>query len=114
MSYKVTLLPGDGIGPEVSRAAPQIIAAAGVDIHWEVIAAPPHAEGSPADFPLAEAFASVRRIRVALKGPMTTGVALGPPSFNVALRRELNLYANLRPVRNMPGVSSRWADVDLV
>jgi len=114
MSHKVTLMPGDGIGPEVAAAVQEIIAATGVEIDWEIVAAPPHETGRPGDFPLAEAFASIRRNHVALKGPMTTGVALGPPSFNVALRRELNLYANLRPVKNMPGVASRWADVDLV
>src|SRR6185312_16371480 len=66
------------------------------------------------EFPRAQAVESVRRNHVALKGPMATGVAEGPPSINVALRKELDLYANLRPVRNVNGVASRWTGVDLV
>src|SRR6185312_74217 len=66
------------------------------------------------EFPRAQAVESVRRNHVALKGPMATGVAEGPPSINVALRKHLGLYANLRPVRNMDGVASRWTGVDLI
>ena len=109
MSTKVTLLPGDGIGPEVADAVRKILAAAGADIEWEVIMTPPKGV-----FPFEEAVASVRRNRVALKGPMMTGGGLGPPSINVALRRELSLFANLRPVRSVEGVQTRWSGVDLV
>jgi isocitrate dehydrogenase (NAD+) len=118
MRHTVTLLPGDGIGPEVSDAVRKIIAAAGVEIDWEVLARPlaPESdpEGPPGEFPFAEVIASVQRNRTALKGPMATGVATGAPSINVALRKTLNLYANLRPVRNMEGIESRWTGVDLI
>jgi isocitrate dehydrogenase (NAD+) len=114
MAPKVTLLLGDGIGPEVSGAAVQIIEAAGVSIEWEVLSAPIQDGERTGEFPFAEAVASVRRNRLALKGPMATAVAGGPPSINVALRKELSLYANLRPVRSITGVASRWDGVDLI
>src|ERR1700692_691610 len=114
MNHKITLLPGDGIGPEVADAARQIIEATGVSVEWEVFAAPLENGKRIGDFPREEAVESVRRNHVALKGPMATGVAEGPPSINVALRKELDLYANLRPVRNVAGVSSAWSGVDLV
>jgi isocitrate dehydrogenase (NAD+) len=114
MTRKVTLLPGDGIGPEVAQAARRIIEAAGALIEWEVITARTEGTRRVGEFPFAEAVESVRRNRLALKGPMATGVVEGPPSINVALRHELVLYANLRPVRNIEGVASRWTGVDLV
>ncbi len=114
MTHKITLLPGDGIGPEVADAARQVIEAAGVQVEWEVISAPIEGGKRTGEFPRAQAVKSVRRNHVALKGPMATGVAQGPPSINVALRKELELYANLRPVRNMNGVASRWTGVDLI
>ena len=114
MMHKITLLPGDGIGPEVADATRQIIEAAGVLVEWEVFAAPLEDGKRVGDFPRERAVESVRRTHVALKGPMATAVAQGPPSINVALRKELDLYANLRPVRNVAGVSSRWTGVDLV
>ena len=114
MNRKVTLLPGDGIGPEVAQAVCQIFEAAGAAIEWERIDSAPTVGSRTVAFPLADAVASVRRNRVALKGPLATGVVEGPPSINVALRKSLSLYANLRPVKNIEGVSSRWSDVDLV
>jgi isocitrate dehydrogenase (NAD+) len=114
MPHKVTLLPGDGIGPEVAAAARKIIDASGIAIEWEVISSPPEKGTGGAQFPFKEAVASVRRNHLALKGPMATPVAGGHPSINVALRKELALYANLRPVRNMENVKSRWTGVDLV
>src|ERR1700680_1927721 len=114
MTHTITLLPGDGIGPEVADAATKIIEASGVSVEWEVFAAPLENGKRVGDFPRERAVESVRRTRVALKGPMATAVAEGPPSINVALRKELDLYANLRPVRNVAGVSSRWTGVDLV
>jgi isocitrate dehydrogenase (NAD+) len=114
MTHKITLLPGDGIGPEVANAARQIVEATGVSVEWEVFAAPLEEGKRVGEFPREQAVESVRRTHVALKGPMATAVAEGPPSINVALRKELDLYANLRPVRNMAGVASRWAGVDLV
>jgi len=114
MPHKITLLPGDGIGPEVADAAKQIIEAAGVSVEWEAYSAPLKDGKRVGEFPREQAVASVRRTHVALKGPMATAVATGAPSINVALRKELDLYANLRPVRNVAGVSSRWTGVDLV
>src|SRR5579864_3979929 len=114
MTHKITLLPGDGIGPEVAAAARQIVEASGVSVEWEVFAAPLEGGKRVGEFPREKAVESVRRTHVALKGPMATAVASGPPSINVALRKELDLYANLRPVRNVAGVASRWSGVDLV
>src|ERR1700690_3519699 len=114
MTHKITLLPGDGIGPEVADAATRIVEAAGVSVEWEVFSAPLVDGKRVGEFPRELAVESVRRTGVALKGPMATAVAEGPPSINVALRKELDLYANLRPVRNVAGVSSRWSGVDLV
>jgi len=115
VTHHVTLLPGEGIGREVSAAVRRILEAAGVTIEWEVINA--RLGDSPADTGKVlnqEAIDSVRRNGIALKGPMTTAIAGGAPSVNVALRKTLALYANLRPVKNMPGVSSRFEDVDIV
>jgi isocitrate dehydrogenase (NAD+) len=114
MTHTITLLPGDGIGPEVAKAARQIVEAAGVPVEWEVFSAPLEDGKRVGEFPREQAVASIRRTHVALKGPMATAVAEGAPSMNVALRKELDLYANLRPVRNVAGVSSRWTGVDLV
>ena len=114
MTHTITLLPGDGIGPEVAKAARQIVEAAGVPVEWEVFSAPLEDGQRVGEFPREQAVASIRRTHVALKGPMATAVAEGAPSINVALRKELDLYANLRPVRNVAGVSSRWTGVDLV
>src|SRR5438093_1987998 len=114
MAHRVTLIPGDGIGPEVSAAVVRIIEAAGVDIEWEQHIVGGHAQDI-AGSSLPEAVVeSVRRYKVALKGPVATPVGGGFESVNVRLRKILDLYANLRPVRNLPGVASRFGDVDLV
>src|SRR5713226_6287913 len=112
MPQRITLIPGDGIGPEVAVAARRIIEAAGVAVEWEEVSprAPSSQGGTePALGPVVE---SVRRNGVALKGPMTTEVGSGAPSINVGLRQALQLYANLRPVRNLEGVESRFGNVD--
>src|SRR5947208_10336576 len=114
MTHRVTLIPGDGIGPEVSAAVLRIIQAAGVEIEWERFIVGGHAQdlsGSSLPDAVVE---SVRRNCVALKGPVATPIGSGFESVNVRLRRTLDLYANLRPVRNLPGVSSRFGDVDLI
>ena len=114
MRHKVTLLPGEGIGPEVAAATRRVVDAAGAQIDWEEIHARA-AEGLDKGQLLnTAAIESVRRNRVALKGPMATAIAGGAPSVNVALRKTLDLYANLRPVKNMPGVQSRFDNVDVV
>jgi isocitrate dehydrogenase (NAD+) len=117
MRHKVTLLPGEGIGPEVSRATRRVLEATGVEIDWDEIN--PRAEGTTSDAKGAAvlnqaAVDSVRRNGIALKGPMATAVAGGAPSVNVALRKTLDLYANLRPVRNLPGLASRFENVNVV
>jgi isocitrate dehydrogenase (NAD+) len=114
MKHTITLIPGDGIGPEVSAAVKQILAAAGVEITWEEIPARAEFERRGVSFLQSGVIESIRKNRVALKGPMATAVAEGPPSINVGLRQALDLYANLRPVKNLEGVQSRFQNVDLV
>lgn len=114
MLRTITLLPGDGVGPEVAQATRRVIDAAGVAIEWEIIAARTQGTQRVGEFPFAQAVESVRRNRIALKGPMATQIAEGAPSINVALRKELGLYANLRPVKNIEGVPARWSGVDLI
>src|SRR6201987_539123 len=117
MKHKVTLLPGEGIGPEVSAAVRRILDASGVQIEWEVLearAANTDTATTKGQVLNTAAIESVRRNRVGLKGPMTTAIAGGAPSVNVALRKSLDLYANLRPVKNLQGVKSHFEGVDVV
>ena len=114
MAHRVTLIPGDGIGPEVSAAVLHIIEAAGVKIEWERFIVGGQAQDLAGSSLPDEVIESVRRNKVALKGPVATPVGGGFESVNVRLRKILDLYANLRPVRNLPGVPSRFGDVDLV
>lgn len=114
MAHKVTLIPGEGIGPEVATAARRILEAAGVQIDWEEIAGRTAQSADKEQRVNQAAIESVRRNRVALKGPMATAIAGGAPSVNVALRKSLDLYANLRPVKNLPGVKSHFENVDLI
>ncbi|HEY8535901.1 MAG TPA: isocitrate dehydrogenase (NAD(+)) [Vicinamibacterales bacterium] len=114
MSHAVTLIPGDGIGPEVTDAVLRILHVAGVDIDWDRQEAGINAfERYRTALPV-ELLDSVRRTRVALKGPVTTPIGEGFTSVNVGLRKALDLYANLRPVWSLPGVPSRFRDIDLV
>jgi len=114
MSHKVTLIPGEGIGPEVAAAARRVIDASGAKIEWEEIHARASEGSEKGQLLNKSVIESVKRNRVALKGPMATAVAGGAPSVNVALRKTLDLYANLRPVKNVPGVQSRFENVDVV
>ena len=114
MKRQVTLIPGEGIGPEVAAATRRVLEAAGVEIEWEVIAGRADESTDQSQRVNQAAIESVRRNRVALKGPMATAIAGGAPSVNVALRKSLDLYANLRPVKNIPGVKSHFEDVDLI
>ena len=114
MKHTITLIPGDGIGPEVTAAVTGILEAAGLDITWErydagVLALATYGTPLPA-----ELLDSIRKNKVALKGPVTTPVGEGFTSVNVGLRQALQLYANLRPVLNLPHVRSRFDHVDLV
>ncbi len=110
----VTLIPGDGIGPEVTEATLRVVKAAGAPVEWERHAAGAEALSNHGDPLPAELIESVRRHRVALKGPVTTPIGRGFQSVNVQLRKVLDLYANLRPVYSMPPIPSRFDDVDLV
>jgi isocitrate dehydrogenase (NAD+) len=114
MRHKVTLIPGEGIGPEVATAVRRILEASGVQIDWEELEARADKTTEKGQSVNKAAIESVRRNRVALKGPTGTAIAGGAPSVNVALRKTLNLYANLRPVKNLPGVKSRFENVDIV
>ena len=114
MRHKVTLIPGEGIGPEVAAATRRILEAAGVQIDWEEIEGRTDKASDQGQFVNQAAVESVRRNHVALKGPMGTAIAGGAPSVNVALRKTLDLYANVRPVKNLPGVKSHFENVDVV
>jgi isocitrate dehydrogenase (NAD+) len=114
MTHRVTLIPGDGIGPELAEATTRVLDATGVGFEWESVEAGESAiaqYGTPLPEPVLE---SVRRNKVALKGPITTPVGGGFRSVNVALRQALNLYANLRPAHSMKGLETRYEDVDLI
>ena len=114
MATPVTLIPGDGIGPEVVNAAVEAIEAAGARLSWERVAAgagavPIHGTPIPP-----ETLQSIRRNKLALKGPLATPIGEGFRSVNVALRKEFDLYANIRPARSFAGVETRYAGVDLI
>lgn len=114
MAYRVTLIPGDGIGPELAEATRRVLEATGVQFEWDVHQAGANmieAEGTPLPDRVVE---SIRRNKVAIKGPITTPVGTGFRSVNVGLRKALNLYANLRPCRTYEGVQSRYQGIDLV
>jgi len=114
MAYTITLIPGDGIGPEVTAAVVRIVEASGVAIEWESFLAGAEAlsrYGDPLPQPVLD---SIKRNKVALKGPLTTPVGTGFTSINVRLRKTLDLYANLRPVKTLPGVKTPFGDIDLV
>jgi isocitrate dehydrogenase (NAD+) len=114
MTHTITLIPGDGIGPEVTDAVVRIVAAAGVAIDWERHLAGVEAVERTRHALPTEVIDSIRRNKVALKGPVTTPVGHGFTSVNVGLRKALDLYANLRPVTNLPGVRATFSGVDLV
>jgi len=112
--YDVTLISGDGVGPEVAEATRRVVEATGIDVRWETMgvgAAVQGSVGTPLPEPVLE---SIRKNRVALKGPVTTPVGSGFRSVNVALRKSLGLYACLRPCKTYPGVPSPFQDVDIV
>jgi isocitrate dehydrogenase (NAD+) len=114
MAHRVTLIPGDGTGPELTEATRRVLEATGVDFDWDVRQAGVDVM-EEAGTPLPEeTLSSVRENRVALKGPITTPIGTGFRSVNVALRHELELYACLRPCKSYPGVRSRYDDVDIV
>jgi len=111
---EVVLLPGDGIGPEVSRSACQVIEAAGVLINWIELPAGIEALDRYGEALPEEVIEAIRQTGLVLKGPVTTPVGSGFKSVNVSLRQKLDLFANLRPIQSLPGVKARYQEVDLV
>src|SRR5689334_19967241 len=114
MAHRVTLIPGDGIGPEVTKAVVRILEATGVKFEWEMFAVGAEAYEKSGEYIPKELIDSIERTHVALKGPVTTPVGGGFASINVALRRKFDLYANFRPIRNLPHIPTRYPDVDLI
>src|ERR1700720_2394252 len=114
MSHKVTLIPGDGIGPEVTVATVRILEATGVKFEWESFQVGADAFEKYGEYIPKDVLESIERTRVGLKGPVTTPVGGGFSSINVALRQKFELYANFRPIRNLPHIPTRYPDVDLI
>jgi len=112
--HNITLIPGDGIGPEITDSVVKIIESAGLKINWDIQNAGAdvvETEGSPLPQRVID---SIKKNKVALKAPVTTPIGKGFRSVNVALRKELDLYANLRPCKNLPGIKTRFENVDLI
>ncbi len=114
MAYKITLIPGDGIGPEVTQAAVRILEATGVKFEWEIFEAGAQAYEKFGEYIPQELIHSIERTGVGLKGPVTTPIGGGFASINVELRKHFELYANFRPIRNLPHIPTRYPDVDLI
>jgi isocitrate dehydrogenase (NAD+) len=114
MTYKGTLIPGDGIGPEVVGAAIRILDAAGVKFEWERFSAGADAFEKSGEYIPKELVESIERTRLALKGPVGTPVGHGFSSVNVALRKKFELFANFRPVKSLPGLETKYPNVDLI
>jgi len=116
--HTITLIPGDGIGPEVSNAVVRIVeaagAATGATFQWESFSAGADAFERYKEYIPRELYQSIERNRVALKGPVTTPIGGGFPSINVTLRKQFELFANFRPIRNLPGLETRYPGVDLI
>ncbi|HHD2752798.1 TPA: isocitrate/isopropylmalate dehydrogenase family protein [Clostridium perfringens] len=111
---RVTLIPGDGIGPEIVEVMKEVVNASGAEIEWEEVQAGEGQIETSGEVLPKEVIESIKRNKVAIKGPITTPIGYGFKSVNVTLRQELNLYANLRPVKSFRGIKSRYSDIDLV
>src|SRR5437899_3107342 len=114
MAHTITLIPGDGIGPEVTQAAVRILEATGLKFEWETFEAGADAYEKYHEYIPRELIESIERTRVGLKGPVTTPIGGGFASINVELRKRFELYANFRPIRNLPHIPTRYPDVDLI
>src|SRR5579864_1295511 len=114
MAHKVTLIPGDGIGPEVTGAVVRILEATGVKFDWEPFKAGAEAFDQQQEYIPKELYESIERTKVGLKGPITTPIGSGFASINVTLRKKFELYANFRPIKNLPGLETRYPNVDLI
>ena len=113
-AHKVTLIPGDGIGPEVTQAVVRILEATGVKFDWERYAAGAEAFEIYGEYIPAALYDSIERNKVALKGPVTTPIGGGFKSINVTLRKKFELFANFRPIKNLPGMATHWPGLDLI
>ena len=114
MTHKITLIPGDGIGPEVTQATVRILEATGVKFEWETFMAGAEAFEKYNEYIPKELTESLERTHVGLKGPISTPIGGGFASINVALRQKFELYANFRPIRNLPHIPTRYPGVDLI
>src|SRR5690348_10607030 len=114
MAHRVTLIPGDGIGPEVMQATVRILEATGVKFDWEIFQVGAEAFAKYNEYIPKELIESIERTCVGLKGPVTTPIGGGFSSINVALRKRFELYANFRPIRNLPHIPTRYPGVDLI
>ena len=114
MTHHITLIPGDGIGPEVTNATVRILEATGIKFEWETFMAGAEAFEKYKEYIPKDLNDSIERTRVGLKGPVTTPIGGGFASINVELRKRFELYANFRPIRNLPHVPTRYPDVDLI
>jgi isocitrate dehydrogenase (NAD+) len=114
MKHIITLIPGDGIGPEVAAAMQEVVESAGIDVQWEIYEAGEVAYQKYGKHIPDNLIEAIRRNKVAIKGPITTPIGEGFASINVTLRKTFNLYANFRPIRNMPGVKTPFENVDLI
>src|SRR5690348_10719149 len=113
MAHRITLLPGDGIGPEVAEATMRAVEAAGVSVEWERVEIGAAAHAKSAELLPKTVFESLERTHVGLKGPTATPIGGGHRSINVALRKKLDLYVNFRPVKMLPGLKTRFRDVPI-
>src|SRR5437899_1325108 len=114
MTHRITLIPGDGIGPEATNATVRILEATGIKFEWETFMAGAEAFEKYKEYIPKELNDSIERTRVGLKGPVTTPIGGGFASINVELRKRFELYANFRPIRNLPHIPTRYPDVDLI
>jgi len=114
MAHPITLIPGDGVGPEVTEAAVRVLEATGVKFAWEKYAAGADAYEKYHEYIPRALIESIERTRVGLKGPLATPIGRGFPSINVELRKRFELYANFRPIRNLPHIPTRYPEVDLI
>ena len=110
----ITLIPGDGIGVEVTNSVKRVVEATNVEIYWEIIDAGEKAFGATGEYMPQKLIDSIYKNKIAFKGPLTTPIGEGFRSINVALRKEFNTYANIRPVKNMPNIKTPFNNVDLV
>ena len=114
MKHRITLIPGDGIGPEVTQSTQNLLEAAGAEIEWEIVEAGLCVLDKYGTALPENVLESIQRNKAALKGPITTPIGEGFTSVNVTLRKQLNLYANVRPISSKYGISTKFIDVDMV